>query len=222
MRLGKLHGEDALPSLWNELVNIKDTVRNRASGQDCCSGRFTSGKGGVTKPFSIRDIFGWKTLEGQVIHVEPPYMARVEFSLGRLLLKLSLFIVALIIIGPIIIGVLMGVLLAVVIISIMLSFLFPQSSKSGPGFFSSISHQVAGFFLSKKLFGPKAESPVRDIRLRDVTGQEHLVRIRGDIVAGSVNVGDEITVEGFDHRGTLKFSRGWNKRIRSEIRVKSR
>lgn len=62
--------------------------------------------------------------------------------------------------------------------------------------------------------------PVRDIRLMDKSRVEYLVRIKGDLYAGNVNVGDDIEVEGFDRRGTIVFYRGKNIRTRSEIIVK--
>lgn len=64
--------------------------------------------------------------------------------------------------------------------------------------------------------------PVRDIRLKDKSGVEYLVRIKGDLYAGNVNVGDDIEVEGFDRRGTIMFYRGKNIRTRSEIIAKKR
>ena len=68
--------------------------------------------------------------------------------------------------------------------------------------------------------GPRADIPVRDIRLRDPAGQEHLVRIKGDLLSGSVAVGDDIDAGGYDRHGTLMFRRGMNKRIGTAIRVR--
>lgn len=137
-------------------------------------------------------------------------MAKPETDWLRILLKLAMGIILL----PVILGVVIGAL----IIGITFSLLGIGTSR----FFSSLASQIIGFFLMGKLFGPKEQVPVRDIRLRDDSGLEHLVRIRGELVAGNMNVGDEVEVEGFNRRGTLMLRRGLNKRTRSEIRVKRR
>jgi hypothetical protein len=182
-----------------------------------------SGTSVAKKTPSLYELLGWRKLEGQVIHVEPPYMAPQDFSWGRLLIKLVLLILILLLFGKIIFAFIFSLLIVLFVIWFVFHFLFPQSARGGSGCLSSLASQVVGFFLTRKMVGsPKAEVPVRDIRLRDASGQEHLVRIKGDIVSGNINVGDDVVVEGFDRQGTLKFSRGWNKRIRSEIKVKSR
>jgi hypothetical protein len=81
---------------------------------------------------------------------------------------------------------------------------------------------VLSFFFSKRLHKEAADVPVRDVRLHDASGAEHLVRIKGEIMAGSVSVGDEISVTGVNRGGTLLFRQGRNKRINSEIKVKYR
>ena len=120
--------------------------------------------------------------------------------------------------GILLLPVILGVVIAGLIIGITFSILGIGSSK----FFSGLASQIIGFFLTGKLFGSKEQVPVRDIRLRDDSGQEHLVRIRGELFAGNISVGDEVEVEGFNRRGTLMLRRGLNKRTRAEIRVKRR
>jgi len=153
---------------------------------------------------------GWRRLRGTVIAIEPPYMAKPE---SNWLLKFILGII----LSPFIIG----LTIFLVIFSTFFS-MFTGGRSGGPGLVSNIISQVVGFFLTGKLFGPKDQVPVRDIRLRDDSGQEHLVRIRGEIVAGNMNVGDVVEIEGYNRRGTLMVRRGWNKRTRSEIMIKYR
>ncbi len=63
---------------------------------------------------------------------------------------------------------------------------------------------------------------VRDVILQDPSGQQHGVRIQGDIVAGSLNLGDDVEVEGFNRGGTIVLERGWNRSINAKIIVKRR
>ncbi len=155
-------------------------------------------------------FFGWRKLTGTVIAVEAPYMAKSETDWLRILFKFA--------IGIILLPIILGAVIAALIIGITFSILGIGASR----FFSSLASQIIGFFLVGKLFGPKEQVPVRDIRLRNDSGLEHLVRIRGELVAGNMNVGDEVEVEGFNRRGTLMLRRGKNLRTRSEIRVKRR
>lgn len=168
------------------------------------------------KTSALGSWLGWKKLEGRVIHIDAVYLARPDFNWGVFLFKLSLFIVAVLVIGPIIIGIVLGV----VLVSLILSAIFPRGVANRPGCLSSLATQVFGFFLSSKLRSPQADVPVRDARLRDAQGQEHLVRIKGEITSGNINAGDEVEVEGPNRNGTLVVRRGWNKRTRSEIRVR--
>jgi hypothetical protein len=140
-------------------------------------------------------------------------MAKPEMSLAGVIGKL--------LIGLLLIPVFLGVMGAVMVFRFTFSLLSPGSSGR-PGFFSGLASQVSGFFLTGKLFGPKEQVLVRDFRLRDSTGLEHLVRIRGELVAGNLSAGDEVEVEGYNRRGTLMFRKGMNRRTRSEIVVKYR
>ncbi len=160
---------------------------------------------------TLQRLLRWRRLTGTVIAVEPPYMAKPEMDLAKLLGKLAL--------GILFLPVILVVGATALVISVAFSVL-SFGRGGGPGLFSNIASQVFSFFLIGKLFGPRREVPVRDIRLRDTSGLENLVRIQGELRAGNLNVGDEVEVEGFDRGGTLMFRRGWNKRIHSEIVVK--
>lgn len=166
----------------------------------------------------LANLLGWKTIEGRVINLDPTYMATADFSWGKLCLKLLLVATLLLLLSPILIGIALGAL----VVMLMLSFLFPRSSAGYPGFISSTFSQLTGFLFSRKLNKAPADIPVRDVRLRDSAGVERLVRLKGHVTAGNINVGDEIVVTGVDRGGTLLFRSGWNKRISSEIKVKQR
>ena len=170
----------------------------------------TSTGGILAIPSILGRLLGWTGVKGVVIHVDPPYMARPEFNWPSFLVKGGLLILFL----PVILGAAIGMFAISAILSIF------GLRRGGSGFFSNLASQVTGFFLTSKLLGPKADVPVHDARLRDGAGNEHLVRFRGDFVMGNVNVGDDVTVEGFNRGGTLIFHRGYNHRIHSEIRVK--
>jgi hypothetical protein len=143
------------------------------------------------------------SLRGAVIAVDPVYMTKPEFHWGRFLwttcIRLLLLPFAVVLFLP-----------------FFIINLFVRSRP--PGFMSHLSSEVLSFWLITKFFR-KDEVPVRDIRLRDLSASERLVRIRGHFVAGNVNVGDDITVEGVDRQGTLMFRRGFNHRTNSAIRV---
>jgi hypothetical protein len=156
-------------------------------------------------------FFGWRRLTGTVLGLDPPYLSKPETTFAGLAAKL--------VIGLLLIPVFLGVMGAVMLFRFTFALLSPRSS-GGPGFLSGLASQVSGFFLTGKLFGPKDQVLVRDFRLRDSTGQEHLVRLRGELTAGNLSVGDEVDVEGYNRRGTLMFRKGLNRRTRSEIVVK--
>jgi hypothetical protein len=186
------------------------TTNQGTRPEDDRSNAYDSSEGGFLH------FFGWRVIKGTVISVEPPYMGHPDFSWIGLLLKLSLLILAVIIIGPVIIGIIIGLMVTL----LMFSFVFPRGTSHTTGCLTGMLRQMVGFFLTRKLLGPKPDVPVRDVRLRDTSGQEHLVRIKGDIVRGNMNVGDEVEVEGFNRGGTLLLSRGRNIRTRSEIKVR--
>jgi hypothetical protein len=134
-------------------------------------------------------------------------LAHPDFHWVRFLVKLA-------VLGGVVYyyGVLILLLLAAIVLFMWLLSKVP--------FLSTVAAQVVGFLLTRRLMGPVASVPVRDIRVRDSGGQEVLVRMKGQLVYGSVSVGDDIAVQGWDRRGMLVFRRGYNKRIRTEIKVK--
>lgn len=163
----------------------------------------TAGGGAV---FPKPHARGARAVSGIVIHVDSVYMTKPESSLGKFLLKVCVALMLL----PLVL--ILGVPL------LMLSWLFGRSSRS-PGLPSGLANQFLSFWLTSKLF-KKDDVPVRDIRVRDLSGVEHLVRIRGHFITGNVNVADDVTMEGVDRGGTLMFRRGTNHRTHCEILVK--
>jgi hypothetical protein len=145
---------------------------------------------------------GWTELHGTVIHVDPIYTATPPVNWSRVLLALVLFPVA---------AMVAAVLCAFWFVC---SIMFPRFGRS-----INISDLVL-LLVFQRAGGPGPQAPVRDIRIRDRAGNEHFVRIIGQVVSGSVNVGDDVTLAGFCRGGTLRVRRGINHRTRSVIKVR--
>ena len=145
---------------------------------------------------------GWTELRGTVIHVDPIYTAAPPVNWSRVLLALVLF--------PVVAMVAAFLFAFWRVCSIM----FPRFARS-----MNISNLMTLLVLQRG-GGPRPQAPVRDIRIRDRAGNEHFVRIIGQVVSGSVNVGDDVTLAGFCRGGTLRVRRGINHRTRSVIKVR--
>ena len=142
-------------------------------------------------------------VRGTVLRVDAPYPGKREVNIVRVLCK---------------------VLLAFLVIPILLPFwivlsLF-RSDSIRPSFTSQVAVRVTSYWLSLKLYGDRRAALIRDIRVRDGAGQQWLVRIIGNFVAGALSVGDDVTIEGVDRQGTIVFRRGMNHTIRCAIVVK--
>jgi hypothetical protein len=184
---------------------------------------------------SLAERIGWRSVDGTVIHVNPSYfipkprqwttglvwLGVIGLVLYGALLKikagLNLAINAL----PLIIALLLLVLFVRVAISRVFGFGAGRTGPSGGrgGFFRNVASQFVGFFLTSRLLGQRSTIPVCDYRVRDGHGEEHLVRVEGYVRSGSMSVGDDVWVRGFDRRGTLVLRSGWNKRLRAAIKV---
>lgn len=164
-------------------------------------------------------LFGNTSLTGIVIHVAPPQLMQSSFEFGPFILKAALVVAAVLLFGSVALVVVLSLALA----SLVLSFIFGNRVRSGgPSFFKSVMVQVVGFFLTTRLLSRAPMVPVTHVRLRDSGGVEHLVRIEGYIQAGGLSVGDDVTIQGKHRRGTWHMRRGWNHRVRAEIRIKRR
>jgi hypothetical protein len=157
------------------------------------------------------------TLTGVVVHVDAPQLMRPSFRLRPFLIKLGVLAAVAAIFGTVAIV----VIVTGAVLSLLMSLVFGRSVRGGgQGFFKSILIQVTGFFLTSRLLSPKQLVPVTHVRIRDGAGVEHQVRIEGYIQSGSLNVGDDVSIEGRNRGGTIDMRRGWNNRIRSEIRIR--
>jgi len=154
--------------------------------------------------------FGWKFLDGRVIQVEPLYMGTPDSRWVQFLVKLAILGAAVHFYG--------ALLLVLLVVFAGVAWLVAKVFRGG--FLSAVAVQVTSFMLTRRLLGPVANVPVRDIRLRDGNGQETLVRIKGQLISGSVTVGDDVHVEGWERGGMLLFRRGYNNRIRAAIQVR--
>ncbi len=62
--------------------------------------------------------------------------------------------------------------------------------------------------------------PARYIRVRDNLNQETVVRMKGELTCGSINMGDLISVWGQFDRGTLQMERAFNHTVNAEVRLR--
>lgn len=159
---------------------------------------------------SALDPFGWKSIDGRVIHVEPVFMGMPDSRWGLFFLKWA-------ILGLVIYS--FGAAL-IMPLALLLAFAWIVARMFRGGFLSAVAVQVTSFMLTRKLLGPTANIPVRDFRVRDSSGEETLVRMKGQLVSGNLTVGDDVTVEGWMRSGMLVFRKGYNSRIRARIQVR--
>lgn len=138
------------------------------------------------------------------------YLGAADFRWDRFLVKIALLGTAIYFFGVAILAV----------FAILLVLLWLISKIMPTNFVSGVAVQVVSFMLTRRLVGPVANVPIRDIRIRDSASQEFLVRLKGQLTSGSISVGDDVVLEGWDRGGTVMFRRGFNKRIRTNIRIK--
>jgi curved DNA-binding protein CbpA len=160
-------------------------------------------------------FFDWESLNGTVISIDQQYMARPEINWLAVFIKMT--------IGIMLLYFFFAFAVVIIVVSILSSIFFSPSAIKGSGCLTGMIKQILGFSLTRFFFQPKEQVPVRDFRLRDInSGGEHLIRIRGELISGNINVGDHIMVEGFNRNGTLIARRGWNYRTNSAINVRYR
>jgi hypothetical protein len=154
----------------------------------------------------VMGMLGWRRVAGVVVGVEPLYQAKRRGNLA----VMSLMVV----VGLLLLPVALGLALAMFLIGVLTSRVGLRSP-----FLSSLFSQITGYWFTRKLLGPGEQVTIRDVRL--LSGQsEHFLRFEGDLVAGSVAVGDDIEVEGFNRGGTLMVRKGVNRRTRATIRLR--
>lgn len=142
-------------------------------------------------------------IRGTILRVDAPYTGKRDLTIA---------------------GVVGKVLLALFVLPFLLPFwlllsMF-RSDAARPSFTSQVAVRVTSFWVSLKLYGDRRVVLVRDVRVRDGAGQQWLVRVTGNFVAGALSVGDDVTLEGVNRKGTIVFRRGINHTIRSAIAVK--
>jgi hypothetical protein len=160
---------------------------------------------------SALEPFGWRSVDGRVIQVEPIYMGTPDSRWGLFAVKLAVVCGLVYYYG--------ALLLWVIILFVAVGWLLGKVFKGG--FLSAVAVQVTSFILTRRLVGNVASVPIRDFRIREGSGNETLVRMKGQLVSGGVTVGDDVHVEGWERAGMLLFRRGYNNRVRAEIRVKT-
>ena len=174
--------------------------------------------GPSTQKTSLREYFGWRAIDGTVIHVGPSQLIKAPRHWWKLLVKLVVAVIAVAAFGALA----LIVIVSLFAFSLLLSWLFPRYERGRGGFLQSVAGQFVGFFLTSRLLGQKPTVPACDYRLRDSSGNQHLVRVEGYVHAGGMSVGDDVIAEGYDRQGTLVMKQGWNKRLGTLIKVKDR
>lgn len=181
------------------------------------AGRGATGQVANAQSKSLREHFGWRSVDGTVIHVGQAGLVKAPRRWWKLILKLIVVLGAFAVFGTIA----LTVIAALFVLGLFTSLLFPRRERrASGGFVQSVASQVVGFFLTSRLLGQRPMIPACDYRLRDPNGQEHLIRVEGYLRTGGIAVGDDITAEGMDRHGTLVMQRGWNRRLGTLILVK--
>lgn len=156
----------------------------------------------------------WRRVSGVVIAIDGPYMVKRE---SRWFGSVARFALVAIITVPLVVG---GFVVAQ-----MLSIFSGRGSSRRDrdhGFVSHVGRTFGASYLASQFHRSQDGVPMRDVRVRDSSRLEHLIRVEGDFIAGNFSVGDEVEVSGHDQHGTLLFHHGLNKRTRTKIFVKVR
>jgi len=142
-------------------------------------------------------------IQGTVVHLDAPYLGKKERSAWAVVAKLALALVLVPIVLPLwLLGLMFG------------------GGNTRHGFLSQVGVRVTSFWVSMRLFGHNGDVMVRDLRVRDGSGRQWLVRINGLLSRGNLNIGDCVTIEGENRLGTLVFRRGHNHTIQSVLELR--
>lgn len=172
----------------------------------------------------IRNLLGWGSLVGNVVSVTRETVRPQKNSFFSLL---KLLLIVFIVCG---IGLaVLPVIVPLLFILFMFSFFFKMAGdflriggKTGIGFIAHTINSFVGSLIGHKFSTSREPIPVLNIRIKIGENSFRDVRIQGDIIAGNINVGDEVEVEGFYRGGTLIFQRGRNRKTNAKIIVKRR
>ena len=163
---------------------------------------------------SLAEWLGWRRLDGTVVHIGLQQMGRLQKEWWEIAWKVCVIAAILLFFGL--------AALAILAIVAVFSLFFAKKRRDRPGFLQNVAIQIASFLIVGHFFGARIPIPVRDFRVRDANGTESLVRVEGHVIQGAFACGDDVTVEGFNHGGTLVLRRGWNRRLNCAIRVQRR
>jgi hypothetical protein len=185
-------------------------VFQKASQARATQAKATPARADVPLLDEVQKFLGLTEVSGKVINVHPTYFVPPSFSWGKafLVLLLLLFLLYLVMTNLFLMLLLGALLVGIVVV---LSFLNISAT--------SILYGV----LMLRSFSPapqRQEDPVRDIILQSSGGDNQMVRITGQLVVGSVSMGDSITAKGRLKGGMLLFSSGYNHTLHSELRLK--
>jgi hypothetical protein len=154
---------------------------------------------------SIKKWIGFADLQGKVISVRPTYYMPAGFNW----MQIPVFLFILLIVYFIIKTYFLLFLILFVLILII-------------GYFigAPIFYILLGLFLLRPLSGmKKGDVTVQDIIVQDASGN-HLVRIMGHLIVGTVSDGDTISVKGRIKKGMFVFRSGYNHTINTELKMK--
>lgn len=159
---------------------------------------------------SLPEFLGWRTIQGRVLQVDGAHLGYPDFNWWGLAIKTLVLGLAVYLFGQVVLFAVAGLAL----LAWLIAQLLPKGLVTG------VAVQVISFMLTRRLMGPMATMPIKDVRVRENSGRDVLVRFQGQMVGGSVAAGDEVTIEGWMRQGTLICRRGFNKRINAAIRLK--
>jgi hypothetical protein len=207
-----LTGGVAKPSAAPAHVNTKIPMTSSQQTSMVGGQLVTSATSSQGLPSISSVLVGAETIDGRVIQVDAMYLQKPDTQWGSILLKLLIYGATVYYFGFKIIIPIAALWLVLWLISKIL----PK------GLLTGVAVQVLSFLLTRKMMGPAANVPVRDVRVRDASGIDHLVRVKGHLVAGSLSVGDEVIVEGRNRNDTFICRRGHNKSINTAIALSQR
>lgn len=150
-------------------------------------------------------------LDGIVTRIDPLYSAPPETNWGMRT-----------VLGVVMLPLVLAFILTILFVRLVFGLLSPGRAAHSHhgGLIRDALGRAMGTTLAGHLLGTTAQVPVRDMRVRDASGLDHLVRIHGHLRRGSVAVGDTVIIQGSSKQGTLILKSGYNHNTRSEIRVK--
>lgn len=144
-------------------------------------------------------------LNGIVVKIHHPVHEPADFNLYKVLSSIIIVLLLL----PVIIF----LLIFKIVIRIALGII---GIRSGGSIFGNFFWIMFG----RGARGRDAEVPVLNIIIRTEEGSERNVRIKGDIIRGTLNEGNQVGFNGNWDQGTFIFRKGYNYSLNSHIQLK--